>query len=111
MISQGEIWLVNFDPTQGREQSGTRPAVVISGDMLNQSFPLSIVCPLTTSYKEFDGNVKLNPTQMNGLKGQSQVLTLHIKSISNTRFIKKIGNITNSELDHILQNVDKLLRY
>ena len=30
--SRGEVWSVNFDPTKGREQAGTRPALVLSVD-------------------------------------------------------------------------------
>ncbi len=30
---RGEIWLVALDPTIGREQAGTRPALIISDDL------------------------------------------------------------------------------
>ena len=30
---RGDIWLVNLDPTQGREQAGRRPALVVSVDL------------------------------------------------------------------------------
>jgi mRNA-degrading endonuclease toxin of MazEF toxin-antitoxin module len=42
----GEIWLVDLNPTQGHEQAGIRPAVVISTDLLNHGpADLVIVAP------------------------------------------------------------------
>ena len=33
--SRGEIWFLNLDPAQGHEQSGSRPALVVSVDPFN----------------------------------------------------------------------------
>ena len=44
--ARGEIWLVNLDPTVGREQQGMRPVLVVSEKGLN-SLGLSVVCPVT----------------------------------------------------------------
>lgn len=49
-IRRGDIILVDFDPTEGSEQRGTRPAVVVQNDAGNQAAPTTIVAPLTTSY-------------------------------------------------------------
>lgn len=42
--------LVDFDPVEGSEQRGTRPAIVIQNDAGNQAAPTTIVAPLTSSY-------------------------------------------------------------
>jgi mRNA interferase MazF len=33
--SRGDVWSINLDPTLGREQAGTRPALVLSVDKFN----------------------------------------------------------------------------
>jgi PemK-like, MazF-like toxin of type II toxin-antitoxin system len=39
--SRGEVWLVDFGDPIGREQSGRRPAVVVSADLLSEAAPAS----------------------------------------------------------------------
>ena len=47
--SRGDIWLVNLNPTQGREQAGIRPGLVISVDQFNHGpADLVILLPLTS---------------------------------------------------------------
>ncbi len=43
---KGEIWLVDFNPTQGSEIDKCRPAVVISSDDIGK-LALKIVVPVT----------------------------------------------------------------
>ncbi len=45
---QGEIWLVNLDPTAGHEQRGTRPVVIVSQAPFNELAPTPVVPPITT---------------------------------------------------------------
>lgn len=50
--SRGEIWFLNLDPTQGREQVGSRPALVISVDAFNWGLAdLVVVLPVTSVAK------------------------------------------------------------
>ena len=45
---RGEIWLVDLNPTKGREQSGVRPVLIISDNNFNSgSSELTIVLPIT----------------------------------------------------------------
>ncbi|HAD97553.1 MAG TPA: transcription elongation factor GreAB [Cryomorphaceae bacterium] len=110
-MRQGEIWEMYFDPTKGREQSGRRPAVIISGNLLNKYLDVVIVCPLTTSVKNYKGNVVLQPDSFNGLKQASEILTFHIRSVSKDRLKKKIGAITRQQLDDIKLGLNDILRY
>ena len=47
-MKRGDIYLVTLDPTEGREQQGYRPVVVVSPDAFNQSTNLPVVLPITT---------------------------------------------------------------
>lgn len=42
-MNKGEIWLIDFPYKSGREQSGTRPSIVMADTGTN----LSLVIPLT----------------------------------------------------------------
>ena len=44
--ARGEVWLVNLNPTVGREQQGARPVLVVSEKEFNR-LGLCVVCPIT----------------------------------------------------------------
>jgi len=45
-MRQGEIWLINLDPTIGAEIKKTRPTIIVNDDSLGK-LPLKIIVPLT----------------------------------------------------------------
>jgi mRNA interferase MazF len=45
---RGEVYDVVFDPAEGSEQAGTRPAIIVSNDLINASSQVVIVIPFTT---------------------------------------------------------------
>jgi mRNA interferase ChpB len=47
-MKRGDIYLVTLDPSQGREQQGYRPVLVVSPDAFNQATNLPVVLPITT---------------------------------------------------------------
>lgn len=110
-IRQKEIWQVYFDPIVGSEQAGNRPAVVISGDTMNEYFNVIIVCPITSSVKNYKGHPILIPNKTNGLDRESEIMVFHVRSLSNLRFKKKIGSISNKELENITETLNKILKY
>lgn len=110
-MKQSEIWDVNFNPTKGKEQRSIRPAVILSGDLMNDNYDLVIVCPLTSKIKNLRGNLVLSPTKKNGLKKKSEVLTFHIKSISKERLTRLRGKISKEELNTLKINLNKVLNY
>ncbi len=46
--TRGEVYLIELDPTRGREIRKTRPRHVVSPDELNQHLRTVIVAPMTT---------------------------------------------------------------
>ena len=110
-MRQCEIWFANLNPTKGSEQSGFRPLVIISGDMLNEHLHVVITCPLTTKVKNYKGNVVLQPNAINKLTQPSEILLFHIRSVSKERLVRKIGDITEEELASLKQGLDDILRY
>jgi len=55
-LKQGEICYTNLDPTQGSEQAGFRPVLIISGNLLNKYLNTVIIVPITTKIKNYKGN-------------------------------------------------------
>ncbi len=110
-MKKGEIWDSFFDPILGSEQSGRRPAVIISGNLVNDNVRTVIVCPLTSKLKEYKGNLILDPNDRNGLDKRSEVMTIHVRSLSKERLKRKIGEINDSEMAVIIESLDKIIRY
>ncbi|MEA2110596.1 MAG: type II toxin-antitoxin system PemK/MazF family toxin [Campylobacterota bacterium] len=110
-IEQGEIWLVNFNPSVGNEIQKTRPCVVINDNKLGR-FGLKIVVPIT-QYKEHLSNypwiLKIENNAKNGLSKESAFECFQTKSFSVKRFIKKIGYIEKEDILEIHKTVAKTL--
>ncbi len=48
VAERGDIYLVSLDPTQGHEQQGCRPVLVVSPGAFNRLTQVPIVLPITT---------------------------------------------------------------
>jgi mRNA interferase MazF len=57
--NRGDIVLLSFDPTQGHEQRGTRPAFVISPQIYNSRSGLLLAMPITSNSKGYPFEVEL----------------------------------------------------
>ena len=59
---RGDVWLVDFGEPIGTEQSGRRPAVVVSADGLNDSRAgVVIVVPCTTTQRRLPSHIEIEP--------------------------------------------------
>ena len=81
----GEVWFpdagdliwTDFNPTKGREQTGRRPALVVSSMAFTANTGLAIVCPVTSRVRPFPSSVVLPA----GLPVEGEILISHIRSI------------------------------
>lgn len=99
----GDIDWVSFEPSQGTEIQKTRPAVIISNDMLNKNLNRVIVAPITSGVKnifDFDCAVIVQ-----GKKGK--VMLDQLRSIDKARLVSKI-EIIDSKTLHNLENALKI---
>ena len=95
-MKQGEIWLINLDPTIGAEIRKTRPAIIVNDDALGK-LPLKIIVPVTDwkdSYKVAPWMIKIVPDEMNGLSKISSADCFRVRSVSQDRFIRRLGQLT-----------------
>lgn len=109
MMKNGEVWLVNFEPQVGQEIKKTRPAIIVNDDSLGV-LPLKIVVPLTDGTKEQKSwMVLLYPNHLNGLSKASFADCFQVKSLSERRFVKKVGVLTELELAEVKVSLAKIL--
>jgi mRNA interferase MazF len=73
----GDLIWTDFDPRTGREQSGRRPALVVSPVAFYRASRFAIVCPITSKVRPFASSVVLP----GGLPITGEILTSHIRSI------------------------------
>lgn len=99
--------MVDFSPTQAREQAGYRPALVISADDYNRSpSGLVVVLPITSRGPRVSWHVPL-PAGEGGLEKSGAVLCDHVRSVS----IERLDKIKGSVSYPILEEVQRRLRY
>jgi mRNA interferase MazF len=102
-IERGDIWLVNLDPTVGSEMRKTRPVIVISSDAVG-ILPIRLVAPLTEWKDSFENKVwliRIDADTTNGLSKTSAVDTLQLRGVDVSRFVQKLGAVTDSTLQAI----------
>lgn len=56
---RGDLVWVEFDPQSGHEQSGRRPALVLSPVSYNRLSGLALICPITSRVKGLPFEVQL----------------------------------------------------
>jgi mRNA interferase MazF len=104
-MSQGEVWLVNLDPTIGDEIRKTRPAVIVSRDAIG-ILALRVIVPITgwqPQFKGCDWLVRLDPDDTNGLDKPSLADTLQVRSVSTRRLVRRLGEMSSPDFRKILQ--------
>ncbi|GAB4471110.1 MAG: type II toxin-antitoxin system PemK/MazF family toxin [Anaerolineales bacterium] len=110
-MQRSEVWLVNLDPTIGAEIRKTRPAVILSSDLMGV-LPLRIIVPITewkSHYEVAPWLVKLEPDSENGLEKPSAADCFQIRSVSIARLYKRLGRVSPNVLRNILQGVREVL--
>ena len=108
---RGEIWDVNFDPTVGSEIQKIRPAVVISSDSVG-ILPIKLVAPITGWQDYFEENiwhVQVEHNNTNGLKKDSAVDVMQIRSVDVKRFIRRRGRLDAILMEEIIAAVTAVI--
>ncbi len=111
-MQRGEIWLVNLDPTIGSEIRKTRPAMIVSSDLVG-ILPLKVIVPFTEwqdRYAQAPWMVKINPDEQNHLTKDSAADALQIRSVSQQRLVQKIGALSPMQIAKIVQAVMTVLQ-
>ncbi len=103
-ISQYSVYLANLDPTIGHEIKKTRPCLVISPDEMNRNIKTVIIAPMTTKSHGFPTRI---PLTFKNKKGW--IVLDQIRSIDNTRIIRKLGTISDASISAVKRSVREML--
>jgi mRNA interferase MazF len=100
------IW-ITLNPQAGHEQSGRRPALVVSPAAYNDKVGLVLLCPITSQVKGYPFEVLIPPR----LKVSGAVLSDQVKSLDwRARRAELICRIPESTISEVLQKVGVLLK-
>lgn len=92
-----DVFIVNLDPTVGREIRKTRPCLVISPDEMNRHISTVIVAPMTTRGRDYPSRVNC---VFEGKEGQ--IVLDQIRTVDKIRLVKKLGKISPAEQKEVL---------
>jgi mRNA interferase MazF len=99
-MRRGELYDVRLNPTEGSEQSGIRPAIIVSRDAINAASNVVIAVPCTT----YRSGKRSYPTQVlirapeGGLDVDSVALGEQVRALSANRLLRRRGAVTVSTL-------------
>jgi mRNA interferase MazF len=98
---RGDLVWLDFEPQRGREQSGRRPAVVISPRSYNGKIGLALFCPVTSRVKGYPFEVALpGESRVKGVVLADQIKSLDWRA-RRARLIERSSACLGSVLDRI----------
>ena len=102
-MRRGEVYDADLDPTQGSEQAGYRPVVIVSRDAINAASRVVLGVPCT-SYRP---GRRLYPSQVlirapdGGLSVDSVALCVQVRAIAKTRLERLRDAISTQAMNEI----------
>ncbi len=101
-----DVYLINLDPTIGKEIKKTRPCLIISPDEMNDNISTVIIAPMTSRIRNY-------PTRVNcdfqGVKGQ--IVLDQIRTVDKIRLVKKLGVIDKQTQKEVLQILQEMFSF
>ncbi|MBB5047236.1 mRNA interferase MazF [Rhodopseudomonas rhenobacensis] len=73
----GDIAWVDLDDTRGSEQSGRRPALVLTSQAFHEVSRRAVVCPITSKIRHWPTNITLPQ----GMKTKGMIMVDQVRSI------------------------------
>jgi mRNA interferase MazF len=97
VVKRFEVYLVNLDPTIGKEIQKTRPCLIVSPDEMNDYIATVIIAPMTTRGQAYPTRVNC---QFEGKDGQ--IVLDQIRTVDKSRLVKKLGKISPNAQKEVL---------
>jgi mRNA interferase MazF len=107
-MKRGDVYDARLSPTEGSEQAGSRPVLIVSRDAINQTSPVVVIVPFTDAAnvkRPYPSDVPVPPPE-GGLTIDSVLLGSQIRAIAKTRLVRKRGSLSAP----IMQQVNQALR-
>ncbi len=99
-MKRGEVFDARLNPTEGSEQAGTRPVIIVSRDAINRNSSVVVVVPVTKAAnikRSYPNNVKISKNE-GGLTVESVALGGQVRAISKSRLLRKRGTLLNETI-------------
>ncbi|MEZ4708736.1 MAG: type II toxin-antitoxin system PemK/MazF family toxin [Caldilineaceae bacterium] len=109
-MARGDVLLVSLPASNGREQSGRRPAVAVQTDVAGE--PMLMIAPITSNLAamRFAFSVKVEPASTNGLTKPSVIMVFQMRAIDKERIIRKIGQLSAEDMGRIDEQIWRMLK-
>ncbi len=107
-IKQFDIWLADLNPRMGTEPGKTRPVVVMQTNLLNDTHPSTIICPITSNVQPEIELLRVH-LRKNQLHKPSDILVDQIRAIDNKRLLERIGKLNPEQSKAIKRNIQIVL--
>lgn len=109
-IQQGDIYLVDLNPSKGHEQGGFRPVLILQNNKLNKYLNTVVIAPITSNLKA-KGHLTTHflKTTESRLNQDSVILLHHIRAIDKHRLKKHIFNLSPDKLSAIRRQLGLIL--
>ena len=105
---RGDVVWIDMQPQAGHEQSGRRPAIVLSPKSYNGKVGLALFCPVTNQIKGYPFETIIP----SGLKVTGAVLSDQVKSLDwKIRDAKFYDKVPESVVLEIFKKLATLLRF
>lgn len=113
-MKRGDVVRVELPRPQGspgKEQFGSRPAIVLQDDRYIANLSTVLIVPLTSrlAAARFPGSFAISPTGANGLDVESVVLTHQLRAIDRGRIRGVIGRLDGNDLAKLESQTRSLL--
>ena len=111
ILTRGGVYLGKLNPAKHAEIGKVRPVIILNSQLiLDSAPPVIFICPLSSqSQKEFS-NLHYELSPRDNLRAKSYALIEHCRSISLNRIVyPRIGQLSKSELDNILNRLQRLV--
>jgi mRNA interferase MazF len=107
-ILRGDIYWADLDPTQGHEQAGRRPVLILSHDVFNERSGTVIAVALTSQPQQagFPLTLELSDAE---LPKKSWVKISQIRILSVKRLSKRIGRATPEEVSLAVEGLNEII--
>ncbi|MFH0824824.1 MAG: type II toxin-antitoxin system PemK/MazF family toxin [Pseudomonadota bacterium] len=107
-ILRGEIRWADLNPARGKEQAGLRPVVILSCDVFNERSG-TVIAVAVTSQPQRAGFPLTLELDTNDLPKRSWVKISQIRTLSTERIDRKIGSVSPTELDQIIEGLNEII--
>ncbi len=107
-ILRGDIIWADLDPTLGNEQSGLRPVLILSQNVFNERSGTVIAIAVTSQKPKVSFPLTFELSDSN-LPKKSWVKIGQIRTLSTQRLGKRIGEVSNDELETIIEGLIEII--